>query len=161
MPDDPKDQETGFKVTDRRLFTEDGELRPEAAEQGKAERPDPKPQPETRRSPGPERLTARPESGQRRSADPGTAGGDENRMDFTSFVLSLATSAMMQMGEIPDPVTGRPGENLEAARQTIDVLDLLKEKTRGNLTADENRVMEGLLYELRLKYLSKAKVIKF
>jgi hypothetical protein len=159
MSDDSKEQETGFKITDRRLFTQEGELRQEA--QPQPEPTEPQSQPEARRPADPERPKTRSAAGERRPETPQAAEDEEMQMDFTSFALSLATSAMMQMGEIPDPMTGRPVENLQAARQTIDILNLLKDKTKGNLTPDENRVIDGLLYELRLKYLSKSKVIKF
>ena len=68
---------------------------------------------------------------------------------------------MVHMGEVADPASGRPSENMQAARQTIDILTILREKTKGNLSADEQRLLDGLLYELRLKFLSKSKVIKF
>ena len=75
-------------------------------------------------------------------------------LSFTAFVLSLATTAAIHLGDVPDPATGQPYEpNLEGAKQMIDILMLLEEKTRGNLTAEERQVMEQVLYELRLRYV--------
>jgi len=87
-----------------------------------------------------------------RQADPESK---ECAIDFSAFVLSLATTAMSHLGEVADPTTGKREMNLEGAKQTIDILCMLKEKTRGNLTGDEEQMMEHFLYELRMKYLSK------
>ena len=75
-------------------------------------------------------------------------------LSFTAFVLSLATTAAIHLGDIPDPQTGQPYEaNPEGAKQMIDILSLLEEKTRGNLTAEERQVLEQVLYELRLRFV--------
>ena len=71
-------------------------------------------------------------------------------MNFASFLLSLATTGMVHLGEIPEPTTGQKMENLEAARQMIDILRILKEKTEGNLSSEESQLMENLLYELQM-----------
>jgi hypothetical protein len=76
---------------------------------------------------------------------------------FSTFILSLASSALVQLGEVPDPETGQTGENLLMARHSIDVLQMLQEKTRSCLDADEARLLEGLLYELRMKYVVKSR----
>jgi Domain of unknown function (DUF1844) len=73
---------------------------------------------------------------------------------FTTFVVSLASSAAIHFGDLPDPNTGQPAEvNLEGAAQMIDILALLEEKTRGNLTLEEREVLEQVLYELRLRFV--------
>jgi hypothetical protein len=78
-------------------------------------------------------------------------------LSFTQFVVSLATSAAIQFGDVADPATGRKSEpNLEGARQMIDILTLLDQKTRGNLTAEERQVLEQVLYELRLRFVEAA-----
>lgn len=77
-------------------------------------------------------------------------------VDFSTFVLSLASSAMVCLGEAPDPENGRLESNLEMARHNIDILDMLRDKTQNGLSAEETRLLEGLLYELRLKYVIKA-----
>jgi len=164
MANNENDQGTGFKVTDRRLFTEEGEPRPEAQPPTPTEPPRPENRErraEGRTQPPPPRQA--PGARQQPQPAPGKGAGGEEELsiDFPSFLLSMATSAMVHMGEVADPATGRPAENLQAARQTIDILTILREKTQGNLSADEQRLLDGLLYELRLKFLSKSKVIKF
>ena len=75
-------------------------------------------------------------------------------LSFTTFVISLASSAAIHFGDLPDPNTGQPVEvNLDGAAQMIDILALLEEKTRGNLTAEERQVLEQVLYELRLRFV--------
>ena len=80
-----------------------------------------------------------------------------SELSFTAFVISLATTAAIHFGEMADPQTGRSGElNLEGASQMIEILTLLDQKTRGNLTAEERQVLEQVLYELRLRYVEVA-----
>jgi hypothetical protein len=74
---------------------------------------------------------------------------------FTTFVLSLASSGLVQLGEVPDPESGRTETNLVLARHTIDLLSMLQEKIRTGLDAEESRLLDGLLYELRLKFVMK------
>lgn len=75
-------------------------------------------------------------------------------VDFSGFVVSLASSAFVQLGLEPDPTTGQKVDaEPEFARQTIDMLALLKEKTRGNLTEDEARLLDAVLYDLRMRYV--------
>ena len=75
-------------------------------------------------------------------------------LNFTAFVISLATTAAMHLGDLADPETGQaPPLNLDGASQMIDILALLEEKTKGNLTAEERQVMEQVLYELRLRFV--------
>ena len=75
-------------------------------------------------------------------------------ISFAAFVLSLAHTAAVHFGDIPDPVSGEKSEvNLPAAQQMIDILALLEEKTRGNLTAEERQFLDQILYELRLRYV--------
>jgi hypothetical protein len=75
-------------------------------------------------------------------------------LTFISFVLSLASTAALHFGDLPDPSTGQTSApNLEAASQMIEILALLDQKTRGNLTAEERQVLEQVLYELRLRFV--------
>ena len=79
-------------------------------------------------------------------------------ISFAAFVLSLAHTAAVHFGDIPDPVSGERSEtNLAAAQQMIDILALLEAKTRGNLTAEERQLLEQILYELRMRYLDAVK----
>lgn len=76
-------------------------------------------------------------------------------VSFSSFVVSLATSAMINLGEGPKEAAAEV--NLDLARQTIDVLGLLQDKTKGNLDDEEDKLLETLLYETRMRYLEKVK----
>jgi hypothetical protein len=77
---------------------------------------------------------------------------------FVAFILSLAHTAAVHFGDIVDPVSGRKADaNLPAAQQMIDILALLDEKTRGNLTAEERQLLEQILFELRLRYVEAKK----
>ena len=79
-------------------------------------------------------------------------------LDFTSFVISLATTAAIHFGDMADPLTGqKPEPNLDGAAQMIDILSLLEEKTRGNLTAEERQLLDQILYELRLRFVEASK----
>lgn len=82
-----------------------------------------------------------------------TDQADLPNIDFTTFVLSLSHSALVNLGDAPSPVDGRRDENLPMARQTIDLLALLEQKTNGNLTGEEERVLQQALYDLRLRYV--------
>jgi hypothetical protein len=75
-------------------------------------------------------------------------------LTFSGFVLSLATTAAVHFGDIPDPATGDRGEaDLEAASRIIELLAMLQEKTKGNLIPEEEKLVDDLLYELRLRYV--------
>jgi hypothetical protein len=78
-------------------------------------------------------------------------------IDFATFVLSLSHSAFLHFGDAPDPSTGTVSVNLPMARQTIDLLALLEKKTRGNLTGEEERLLEQVLYDLRMRYVEVSK----
>jgi hypothetical protein len=86
------------------------------------------------------------------------AKGGIPKIDFSTFVISLGTSAMYHMGVVSHPETGEQAQkNLPLAQQTIDTLEMLSEKTRGNLGAQEAKLMESLLYELRLRFIEAGK----
>ena len=72
---------------------------------------------------------------------------------FSTFILSLSTSALVHLGELPDPITNEKETNLQLAKQTISIIEMLKEKTKGNLTNEEGDMMDSVLYEVRLKYV--------
>jgi len=78
-------------------------------------------------------------------------------IDFMTFILSLVSSAQIHLGLIPNPVTQKTESDLRAARQMIDILDILKEKTKGNLTNDEERLIDYVLYDLRMKFVEMSK----
>jgi hypothetical protein len=78
-------------------------------------------------------------------------------LDFTTFILSLSHSALLHLGETPHPETNAVEKTLPLARQTIDLLGLLEEKTKGNLTGDEERLITQILFDLRMRYLELSK----
>lgn len=145
--DERKQAETGFKVTDRRMFTPDGEPISSPREEDTP--------PKTAQS----EQTPRRSDAQTGAAESPRQPGGRPAMDFSTFIISLATSAMAYLGEVPDPTTGKSMQSLEGAQQMIEILSLLQEKTRGNLDAEEAQLLEEILYELRMKFLAKAKVI--
>lgn len=77
------------------------------------------------------------------------------KIDFATFILSINSSALVQLGLIEDPATGEKTKNLALAKQTIDLMAMLEEKTRGNLTSDEENILKGILYELRMLYVKE------
>jgi hypothetical protein len=102
----------------------------------------------------PEERTDEPERG----AETEDAGASLPEIDFSTFIVSLAHSALINLGMVEDPSTSERTEpNLGAARQTIDILGLLQEKTRGNLDETESHRLESLLYELRMHYVECSK----
>ncbi len=126
---------SGFVVTDRRVFSTEGEAR--------AAKPS-EPQPAGTSAPAP---SERPEA-TRPPLPP---------VDFATFILSLSSSALMHMGDLPGPQPGPTKRDLPLAKHTIDLLSLLQQKTRGNLTTDEDKLLESVLYDLRLRFVDLAK----
>ena len=86
---------------------------------------------------------------------PSQTTGQAFELNFSTFVLSLTSSAFYHLGDIPDPTTGKKEENLPAVKQTIDILIMLQQKTKNNLDAEENKLLEQLIYELQVKYVAK------
>ena len=72
---------------------------------------------------------------------------------FSTFILSMASSALVQLGEVPDPGTGQKKADKLMAKHNIDLFDMLKEKTRGNLDDSEQQMLESILFELKMKYV--------
>ncbi|PIE05382.1 MAG: hypothetical protein CSA75_05035 [Sorangium cellulosum] len=83
--------------------------------------------------------------------------GDLPSTDFSTFVLSLSHSALVHIGDAPSPDGQSQKPNLVLARQTIDLLEILSEKTKGNLTGEEERLLEHVLYELRMRFVEVSK----
>lgn len=136
MGEKPEGDAGEIKVTDRRRFTGEGEPRgtEDAAKAKEAE-------------PRQEAPEERAEKADAKALPP---------IDFATFVLSLATSAQVHLGVVPNPATGGQKSDLGAARQTIDILGILQEKTKGNLTDEEARLLKHLLYDLRMIYVEKS-----
>jgi hypothetical protein len=72
---------------------------------------------------------------------------------FINLLFSFSTSALIQLGEIQDPITQQLAKNLPLAKQTIDLIGMLKEKTKGNLAPEEETIIENILYDLRMRYV--------
>ena len=84
------------------------------------------------------------------------AGRDQGQMppiDFSTLIMSLATSAVMAMGKAPDPHTGQVSKDMVMAKQNIDIIAMLQGKTKGNCTKEAEHLLEGILYELRMLYI--------
>jgi hypothetical protein len=138
MPPEHEDDK-GFTVTDRRQFAGTGEqARPENDEQ-------------------PAPATAAPEPPPAAEAPPRgrvTRPAPLPEIDFATFILSLGTSVLYHLGEVPGPEGQTAAANLPLAKQTIDILALLRDKTKGNLGQDEAQLLDSLLYDLRIKYVT-------
>lgn len=94
--------------------------------------------------------------------DPGSPEGPEflPPLEFSSVVLLLYLPALIQLGLVEDPATGQVHENLGLAKRNIDLLDLLKDKTKGNLAPEEEKFLDGVIDQLKLAYLKKADLVK-
>jgi hypothetical protein len=142
---DPK--QGGFTVNDRRSFNNDeGAAKPKDGSNDK------------------EAVATGGNGADAPSAHIADSGPDQGRdaaalpaVDFHTFVLSLGSSALLHLGELEPPDGGEPEKDLSLAKHTIDILTMLETKTRGNLTAAEEKLMESLLYDLRLRYVNATK----
>lgn len=141
---DEEEEPVEFKVTDRRLFTPEGERRPDA----EAAPPKTEPAPPRRPSAEPPPSQAKPEAP--RAQPPPERQGP---VGFEHLVMSLATTAMFQLGLVKNPEDESPGVDLPAAKETIDLLDILQQKTKGNLSEEEEGLLTGSLYELRMVFV--------
>jgi hypothetical protein len=177
---DKRREESGFTVTDRRLFTPDGELRPDAHDEPESPKvtsasPPPPKQPSSESSPAAttvstpeERDMPAPPSNAEQEAQAAAYKESSKDLDkqvelsghsakdfeitFERFLASLYMTAMLQLGLMRQQ-GGQPQVDIIGARQTIDTLSLLAEKTKGNLTATEQNFLQNSLYELRMAYV--------
>ena len=76
-----------------------------------------------------------------------------HEINFSNFILSLSTSVLIQLGEIQDPISKQSAKQLPLAKQTIDLIGMLREKTKGNLSPDEAKILDAILYDLRMRYV--------
>jgi hypothetical protein len=129
-----EEDKKGFTIRDRRSGSQTEEPKPSESPKG-----------EEKKEVEQEKRTGEPE-------DPSLM-----EIDFSSFIFSLSTSALLHLGEVPDPVTQKIEKNLPLAKQTIDILGMLKEKTRGNLTPDEEKLIDNILADLRWRFIREAK----
>ena len=138
-------QEPSIKVTDRRHFTLDGERRTEVDEEPETAAPA-----GVQPIPGGTRPTAGDTQFEHRPLD------EPEGVDFTMLINAMAQPALLYLGEIPHPATGKPTLDLEGARLQIDMLDLLRVKCRGNLTPQEDNLLESVLHQLRMRYVARS-----
>jgi hypothetical protein len=132
------EEEKGFIIKDKRTFSADtGEPRSDVSEEDKEEKP----------------QEEQPAVGEAKQA-----AGEEMQLpevNFSTFVFSLSSSALLHFGEIAEPSTGKKEKNLPMAKHTIDILGMLEEKTKGNLTHDEGQLLKNVLYDLRMRYVKE------
>src|SRR5262245_8161398 len=133
---DEKDGQEQVKVEDRRRFDREGNT-VDAGDETEKEVPTAQAQ---------ESVSSEKES-----------AGSEPRMNFTSFLYSLINTTLIQLGDLEDPIRKGISENLEGAKHMIETLELLQEKTKGNLDQLEQQYLEGALFDLRMRYMQKAK----
>ena len=141
--------EDGFKVVDRRPFTADGELRPEVVEEQEreAKREEVKEKAQMKRAPAEEKAAA-------------PASGTAKRSPaFENLIRMIGSNAAMVLGAYADPNTGQPMFDPDAARELIDMLDALREKTKGNLAPEEDSMLMDLLGKLKMTYLEVNKAM--
>jgi hypothetical protein len=152
------EDEKPIRIVDRRMFTPEGELRPEFQAERGPEPAGPPQAPSTGTPAGPP-----PDLGNQAQASPGAgenpAEPAEPRSDFASLVRSLATTAYSSLGLLPDP-SGARHRDAGIARQMIDWLALLEQKTRGNISFEESDFLSRVLYELRLAYVEMTRPAK-
>jgi hypothetical protein len=98
-----------------------------------------------------------PAAAQKQPADGAGEAAQPSEAEFSFFITSLALQASIALGAIPNPVTQKSEENIEHARLIIDTLGMLREKTRGNLSTEEDSIFDNYLYELRMQYLAKTR----
>jgi hypothetical protein len=134
-------EDKGFTVKDRRFFQQSEEekdrLRDESRQQKAA------------------RDAYEAEANKAASTAGPKAEGPLPEISFASFIMSLGTSVFFHLGDLPHPETGAAEKNLPLAKQTIDLLGVLREKTRNNLTPEEENIFDHLLYDLRMRYVKE------
>ena len=180
-----EDETKGFKVTDRRKFTSEGELRNEeeaakATEATEATQATQATQESPRIQQTPEAVSPRatleeapaappsPLVQANQEAQPAPPARDAqtataevpSELSFLDLVSMLATNALVQLGEVPDPGSGEKIENLRAAQDMISFLEMLEKKTQGNLDENEEEALEQIVYDLRMRFMAKANILK-
>jgi hypothetical protein len=138
MMEEEKEEKKGFRVVDKRVATQETEQQ-EKRKKGKR---------------GKQKKEAKPQEKQEAKKE----AQEEQplplpEVTFSTFVYSLSTSALVHLGEIPEPITEKMDKNLPLAKQTIDILGILQEKTKGNLTQEEENLLNNFLYDLRMRYV--------
>jgi len=123
-------QGQGFIIKDKRTFDAKGEIRDES-----------------------EKTEIRKDEGKEKIKEEKKGSAPLPEINFSSFLLSLSSSTLLHLGEIADPQSGEKKKDLALAKQSIDIINLLKDKTKGNLTQEEEKLLEHLLYDLRMRFV--------
>ncbi len=145
------EEEKGFVIRDRRIFTDE-----DTEAEAKDEKTKTHPATDEPAQPPPE-IEPAPEA---EAAEPAETDASEEQppfpeINFSTFIVSLNASALLHLGAIEDPTTGQKTKNLSMAKQTIDILNMLEEKTDGNLNNEEKNLLKNMLYDLRLMYVKE------
>jgi hypothetical protein len=141
MPEE-KEEKKDFVVKDRRIFAEEN-LDEAETEEKEAPAAEEKTQAETQ------------EASEKPEAEAQEPPPQFPEINFATFIASLNASALLQLGAIEDPTTGTKNKNLPMAKQTIDILSMMQEKTAGNLSEEEENLLKNILYDLRLMYVKE------
>lgn len=149
-------EDVSFKVTDRRKFNPDGSVR-EGVTLG-----EPKPEPplaaETATAAAPARSAveqpAEPPAAPEDDFEDEDIPGADDPASFVNFLSTLATNAAASLGAVPHPATGQRSVDLDTGKYWLDVLGMVRDKTAGNLHPQEQRLLEGLLADLRMQYVT-------
>lgn len=147
-----------IKVKDNRLFNADGSLREPLPEEPAKTSPQAAAQKPVQTAPKTESKAAEkaPPSAHEEAYN-SQAGTYPESIDFQTFMLSLASSAQISMGIVPNPMTGRASRDLDHAKQSIDILGMLEQKTQNNLTPEESGLLKNILFQLRMQFVELAK----
>jgi hypothetical protein len=135
MTEEEKEEKKGFRVVDKRVSTQEEE-KPKKGKRGKK-----------KKEAQPQEAQEKKQEAQKEQPPP------LPEVSFAAFIYSLSTSALVHLGEIPEPITEKMDKNLPLAKQTIDILGILQEKTKGNLTQEEENLLNNFLYDLRMRYV--------
>jgi hypothetical protein len=146
MSDEKKD----FEVKDRRIFSQDGQETESTDQESPASSP-----PDEEQAAAANEETREPEAQETSPDDKSDEPPPLPEINFATFVVSLNASALLHLGALEDPTTGKTEKSLPMAKQTIDILSMLEEKTAGNLAKDEENLLKNILYDLRIIYVKE------
>ena len=161
---DDQAEEVTFKVADRRKFNSDGSVREGVVLEAPKPEPPPEPTPQAKPEPDPEQVSPsdvpsfEPEDGEPDHSDDAELPGAEDPASFVNFLSTLATNAAASLGAVPHPATGQRSLDLDTGKYWLEVLGMIREKTKGNLHPQEAKLLDGLLADLRMQYVTVIRV---
>jgi len=151
-----KNEEKKVKVKDKRKFDADGNIKDDAVVEDLTNKPKAK-EKKKKKNIGSQKAEEKIKDKERSFASDSTRDTD---IDFIHFILTLYSSAMVNLGVIPDPVSEETHCNPKQAKDLIDIIVMLKEKTKGNLKDEENKTLEEIIYQARMIYLKAIDELK-